>query len=500
MNQQPGELASGPGVERQAALPSVWLALLLWVMAYLLVGVVSVVLEAGFESGFALAKPAAFRWSMLIAQTGCMLAFPAFLLWRLGYSIKASLGLARPRADGVLLALAGGFCFVVTCQSLGEWITHLLPLTFRNFEKYLEELLPKVATPDVGTWLVVMLTVALTPAVSEEALFRGLALGAVRRRWGVVMAVLATSVLFGIAHGTPVAFVTTFLLGVLLAAVTLLTGSIWCAAVLHLANNVLVVEQANRLAPYVITARVEPVMAWSVIPAALGTVVMIAGFVWLWQSARARRSRVAAAVVSILLAAGLSVAAAHATLNEASVWLHRAAVYHATVARPGSRTYDWAHAQDWIRPEQIRAERDRLMAGLAGAKPSEDGAQELAGLIVEQGDLEARQMAWSWFERAGAHDAWQVPLLEALQQTPLGPDARALAWSRVPGDPDVGAELVRAIRERRTSADREDAAKALSKLPMDESYAPLREALQVIAKLQTPATTMRRSASSPTAP
>lgn len=102
--------------------------------------------------------------------------------------------------------------------------------------------------PDAGSfggWLGVagasLLAFAL-PAAAEEAVFRGYAFRALREGGGPVAAVLVTSLLFALAHGSNpevgvLALVNLFLAGVLLAVAVLRTGSLWFATAVHLGWN-----------------------------------------------------------------------------------------------------------------------------------------------------------------------------------------------------------------------------------------------------------------------
>jgi sodium transport system permease protein len=78
---------------------------------------------------------------------------------------------------------------------------------------------------------------AVTPAVCEEALFRGPILRGLRERFSTPAACLLTGILFGILHGDVWRFVPTATLGVLLSWVARASGSIVPAMVVHVVNN-----------------------------------------------------------------------------------------------------------------------------------------------------------------------------------------------------------------------------------------------------------------------
>jgi membrane protease YdiL (CAAX protease family) len=90
-------------------------------------------------------------------------------------------------------------------------------------------------------WSAVM--VQLGAAVTEELMFRGLALQALERRWGSLAAIVVTALFFGIAHlGVPGANAWSALAialeaGVMLGAAFLWRRSIWFVVGLHFAWN-----------------------------------------------------------------------------------------------------------------------------------------------------------------------------------------------------------------------------------------------------------------------
>ena len=87
-------------------------------------------------------------------------------------------------------------------------------------------------------WL--LLVAAVLPAVAEEALFRGVVLSAFSQRLPTIWAVVSVGLVFGLFHLTPQTafrFVPTAWLGILLAWVVVLSGSLPLAMLLHFLNN-----------------------------------------------------------------------------------------------------------------------------------------------------------------------------------------------------------------------------------------------------------------------
>ena len=81
------------------------------------------------------------------------------------------------------------------------------------------------------------ITVVIAAPLGEEIFFRGFALPALRRSWGVVAGVLVSGALFSLLHMDPVGFLGLMEIGVLLAALRWGTGSIWAAVLGHAVNN-----------------------------------------------------------------------------------------------------------------------------------------------------------------------------------------------------------------------------------------------------------------------
>src|SRR5688572_6161215 len=101
----------------------------------------------------------------------------------------------------------------------------------------LKELLPRTAN-EKGAFAVL----SLTAGIGEEVVFRGYALAALLPflggGWG---AALFTSVVFGLLHAYqgPLGMARTTLLGFLLAASVLISGSLWPAITAHVALDLL---------------------------------------------------------------------------------------------------------------------------------------------------------------------------------------------------------------------------------------------------------------------
>lgn len=99
--------------------------------------------------------------------------------------------------------------------------------------------------PEFGTgtasFIINMVCVGLIPAIMEEFAFRGVILGTTRKYTSDGFAVLTNALLFSLLHGNLNQIPFTFMLGLYLAYITVYTGSVLPAMVVHGVNNGLAV-------------------------------------------------------------------------------------------------------------------------------------------------------------------------------------------------------------------------------------------------------------------
>lgn len=86
-----------------------------------------------------------------------------------------------------------------------------------------------------GIWTLVMLVV-FAP-LFEEFLCRGVVLGSLRAKYGVMAAWLGSSLFFGVLHILPQLVVNACVIGLILGYICLATDSIWASVILHAVNN-----------------------------------------------------------------------------------------------------------------------------------------------------------------------------------------------------------------------------------------------------------------------
>ena len=156
------------------------------------------------------------------------------MLRRYRFDPRAALSLRAPRPWvwlGVLFAVPGGS---ITALGAFQLANYFLPAPTSVIESFGEGVLPK----NIPFWqLLVFMTVL--PGIFEELTFRGMLLHGLHRRLRPAALVLVVGVVFGIYHVALFRFVPTACLGMMLTAVTLLTGSIYPAMLWHALSNAL---------------------------------------------------------------------------------------------------------------------------------------------------------------------------------------------------------------------------------------------------------------------
>ncbi len=96
-----------------------------------------------------------------------------------------------------------------------------------------------VAMPDysnVGIYFLSLLLMAVLPAFGEELLIRGNLFSGLSTR-NVWFGVLMSALMFSLMHANPVQTVHQFGLGIVLALVVAMSGSLWASVIVHFVNN-----------------------------------------------------------------------------------------------------------------------------------------------------------------------------------------------------------------------------------------------------------------------
>jgi sodium transport system permease protein len=149
---------------------------------------------------------------------------------------REALGLRMPHPAAWVAALVGAPSALVVGLGIAQLGSYFFPVPEELLRQFGQELFPA----SVPLWQM-LLFIAVLPGVCEEIAFRGMLLYGLKRRFGPVGLCLAVGVIFGLFHFSLFRLIGTAFLGVLLSAVTLLSGSIFPAMLWHFANNAIAV-------------------------------------------------------------------------------------------------------------------------------------------------------------------------------------------------------------------------------------------------------------------
>lgn len=98
---------------------------------------------------------------------------------------------------------------------------------------------PLVLIESPTTWqqyLGYVVVLSIFAGICEEVLFRGTIMPALEQR-GLVPAIIFSSLLFALLHGSLLSLLSTFSLGVIMAVIVIKTGSLWGGILYHMLNN-----------------------------------------------------------------------------------------------------------------------------------------------------------------------------------------------------------------------------------------------------------------------
>lgn len=92
------------------------------------------------------------------------------------------------------------------------------------------------AYSNVGIYFLSLLLMAVLPAIGEELLIRGSLFPALSTR-NVWFGILMSALMFSLMHANPLQTVHQFGLGIVLALVVAISGSLWASVIVHFVNN-----------------------------------------------------------------------------------------------------------------------------------------------------------------------------------------------------------------------------------------------------------------------
>ena len=147
---------------------------------------------------------------------------------------KEDLGLTRyPSWLDLLLAPSSFIVYALVSSLLLALAASLLP--FVDIDQVQDVGFSQLTTG--YELLLAFIALVIVAPVAEEVLFRGYLFGKLKKHVPVWVAVLMTSLLFGIVHGAWNVGIDTFVLGIMLCLLRIISGSLWPSILLHMIKN-----------------------------------------------------------------------------------------------------------------------------------------------------------------------------------------------------------------------------------------------------------------------
>ena len=180
-----------------------------------------------------------------------ILLMPLFAVWYMKSDVKTLFSLKIPSGKSVLgglLLYIGTYLIMLVAATA---LSRIFPESTQNVEQAFGEILDH-------PFILIILVMAVMPAVGEEIFFRGLLFGGFRHRHGAFWGILLSSLIFGAFHMSIVKLLPTAMLGACFAYIGYCSGSIYIGMFLHFLNNLISMalskypEQMGRFLPFLV--------------------------------------------------------------------------------------------------------------------------------------------------------------------------------------------------------------------------------------------------------
>ena len=177
---------------------------------------------------------AQIKWGFggVVIQQLIILLCPVLYAWYMKADAKKLFSIKKPKvsqvAGGILFGIAAFLCAMI----IGALLVPFFPESADGLTQ-LDDML--TSQPAV----VLILVVALMPAIGEELLFRGFVMGTLKNKCTGVIAVLVTTLLFAAYHMSLIKMFTIGIIGFGLTYAAYKSGSIVTSMCMHFLNNLL---------------------------------------------------------------------------------------------------------------------------------------------------------------------------------------------------------------------------------------------------------------------
>ena len=225
----------------------VLLTLVVIFITYQIFGAILTVLIVGADLKAIPEKINTTRVILAFSQYAFLL-FPVFILNYLrDNDVKKSFRIQKPVLSIFFLAIVGIIIvqpFLQVFLFLQNKIIFSIPFAGGILQK-LKELSDSfeqttvllVTAHNVPEFIFIVFVIALTPAICEEFLFRGMILKNMEKATKALNAILMTGILFAVFHFNPFNLIPLVVLGYYLTFVTYYSGSIFTSMICHFLNN-----------------------------------------------------------------------------------------------------------------------------------------------------------------------------------------------------------------------------------------------------------------------
>ena len=161
-----------------------------------------------------------------------IVAVPLALTWYMKSDVKILFSLQKPEKKTIVGSILLYIGTYLVMFMLSIVLSKLLPSHLEGLEMAFEEMMKQ-------PFVLLVLVIAVMPAIGEELLFRGLVFGSMRQKYKVAWAIFLSALFFGAYHTNLVKLIPTGLLGACFAYIVYKSGSIFISMFLHFTNNFL---------------------------------------------------------------------------------------------------------------------------------------------------------------------------------------------------------------------------------------------------------------------
>jgi sodium transport system permease protein len=182
---------------------------------------------------------------VMVVQQLAMIACPAVFMGVLvTTSLRATFRLRLPSFSSLAIGAGLAACVHPLSLELSQFlVTHQV---FPPLPAGVQQVMSLLRSEDQPRWLLIVVF-ALTPAICEELAFRGFILSGLARGGRLAIAIVISSVMFGIIHMIPQQAFNAALLGLVLGVLAVYSRSLFPAMAFHFVNNSIATFHASGL-------------------------------------------------------------------------------------------------------------------------------------------------------------------------------------------------------------------------------------------------------------